>query len=41
MIRIFLGVVRLQVSEALIERKGDEIASGKKEAITEGKTYNI
>ena len=40
MVRIFLGAVRLQISEILIERKGDESGIGIREAINEGKQYH-
>ena len=39
--RIFLGAVRLQLSEILIERKGDESGIGIREAINEGKQYHV
>ena len=38
---MFLGAVRLQISEILIERKGDESAIGIREAISEGKSYHL
>ena len=41
MIRIFLGAVRLQVSQILIEREGDESAIGIREAVNEGKFYHV
>ena len=41
MFRIFLGAVRLQLSEILIERKGDEAAIGIREAINEGKQCHV
>ena len=41
MIRVFLAAVRLQISEALIERKGDELSFGIREAENKGTTYDI
>ena len=41
MIRVFLGAVRLQIGEMLIERKGDESALGIREAVNEGKSYHL
>ena len=39
--RIFLGAVRLQLSEILIERKGDESGVGIREAVNEGKQHHV
>ena len=39
--RVFLGAVRLQISEILTERQGGELSIGVVEAIDEGKYDHI
>ena len=40
-IRVFLAAVRLQLSEALIERKGEEMSFALREAENKGTTQDI